>query len=74
MRSLQARAQATSPHPFKIGFAQHTHPIAAPEDAIKAASQRKGKKAFSDEHVFIALDVADMLAGARALGEGLVVE
>ena len=63
--------QAVAPHPFKLGFAQHSHPVAAPEGAV-ASAQGKKKHKFTDEGVFVALDVAGVLAGIAALGAGIV--
>ena len=70
MRQPDAQ-QALAPHPFKLGFAQHSHPVPAPAGAV-AVAQGKKKAKFADEGVFIALDVPAVLAGIRALGTGIV--
>ncbi len=58
--------QATTPHPFKIGFSQHTHPVAAPVSEVK-----KSKK-HADDDVYIALNTATAVSGFEAIGEGMV--
>ncbi len=64
-RSPFLLSQATIPYPVKIGFSQHTHPVAAPVSEVK-----KSKKHADD--VYIAFNTSTAVGEFEAIREGMV--